>query len=89
MEDQSIETVTYKPDNTLFFTYADKPKQIRVGTYICEEGATLKIFTQSYLEGNPDMLLILGRIEVTFPSPDALRMDLKPTNKVWTYERVK
>ena len=87
-EDQSAETVTFKPDNTLFFTYGDKPNQIRVGTYICEEGGTLKIFTLSYVEGNPDMLMNLGRIEITFPSPDTLMMDVKPANQAWTYERV-
>jgi hypothetical protein len=89
MEDQSTETVTFKPDNTLFFTYGDKPNQIRVGTYICEQGGTLKLFTQSYVEGKPEWLLVLGKIEISFPSPDTLIMDEKPANQAWTYERVR
>lgn len=87
-EDQSTETVTFKPDNTLFFTYGDKPNQIRVGTYICEEGGTLKIFTLTYVEGKSKDLLILGVIGITFPSPDTLMMNVKPFNEVWTYERI-
>jgi len=49
MEDQSTETVTFKADNTLFFTYGDEPDQIRVGTYICEQGGTLALFTLMYV----------------------------------------
>lgn len=89
MEDQSTETVTFKPDNTLFFTYGDKPNQIRVGTYICEQGGTLKLSLLSYEEGNPGLLLILRKIEISFPSPDTIMMDIKPANEVWTYERVR
>jgi len=89
MEDQSTETLTFKLDNTLFFTYGDKSNQIRVGTYICEQGGTLKLFTLSYVEGKPEMLLTLRKIEISFPSPDTLMMDVKPINEVWTYERVR
>lgn len=88
MEDQSTETVTFKPDNTLFFTNGDKPNQIRVGTYICEQGGTLKLSILSYVEGKPEMLLTMRKIEISFPSPDTLIMDVKPVNEVWTYERV-
>jgi len=89
MEDQSTETVTFKPDNSLFFTSVEKPNQIRVGTYICEQGGTLKLFTQSYVGDKPDWQIILGRIEISFPAPDTLRMDVKVSNEVWTYARVK
>jgi hypothetical protein len=88
MEDQT-ETLTFNPDNTLLFTYKDKPGNIRVGTYICEEGGTLKIFTLLFVDGKSDFLMNLGRIEVSFPSPDTLVMDIKPADEVWTFARVK
>jgi len=88
-EDQSTETVTFKPDNTLFFTYEDKPNQVRVGTYICEHAGTLKLFSQSYVDDKPEMLVVLGVIEISFPAADSLVMDVGPANQVWTYERAK
>lgn len=88
-EDQSTETVTFKPDNTLFFTYEDKPNRVRVGTYICEQAGTLKLFSHTYVDGKPDMLIVLGVIEISFPAADTLVMDVGPSNEVWTYERAK
>ena len=76
-------------DHTLFFTYGDKPNQVRVGTYICEQGGTLKIFTLSYVEGKDQIDSFSRKIEITFPSPDTLKMDVKPANEVWTYERIR
>jgi len=81
--------VTLKPDHILFFTCEEEPDQISVGTYICEHGGTLKLFLQSYVDGEPTMMLVLAKIAITFPSSDTLVMDVQSADQVWTYERVK
>ena len=89
LDDGSTETAIFKPDHTLSLTNGDKPNEVRVGTYICEQGGTLKIFTQAYVDGKPEWTIFLGKIEITFPSSDTLKMDVKTANEVWTYARVK
>lgn len=86
--DGQVETVTFREDNTLFFTYGNEPNRVRVGTYIGEQGGTLALFSLMYVGEKPEQMLNLRRIEISFPSPDALVMDVKPANVVWTYERV-